>query len=93
MRLIIRRRRLKSLRGKGAVVVRTGLVFLQQALNLTLRISACALQVFVGVVEFVLIEFELSLGDFELVLNIFLGAFGSRRELVGKAGDLVLVSS
>ena len=47
--------------------MRSSLVFLQQALNLGLRIPACPCQIFFCVVEFVLIEFELSLGDFELV--------------------------
>ena len=73
------------------MVVRSSLVFLQQTLNLGLRISACPCQIFFCVVEFVLIEFELSLGNFELVAEIFLGALGSGGELSCEAGDQILV--
>jgi len=91
VRLVIGVLRSNGSGGSGAIVVRSSLVFLQQTLNLGLRISACPCQIFFCVVEFVLIEFELSLGNLELVAEIFLGTLGSGGELSCEAGDQILV--
>ena len=56
-----------------------------------LRISAGARQVFPGIVEFVLIEFKLSLGDFELIAQIFLGVVGCGGKLASQTRDQILV--
>ena len=66
-------------------------MLLQQLLNLALGIAACAEQVFFGVVEFVLIELELRLGDVDLVLEIFFRAVTRRRHLPGETRNLFLI--
>jgi len=68
-----------------------GLVLLEEALDRALGIAAGALQIFFGVVEFVLIEFELSFGDVDLVLDVFFCTLFRGSELVGEVGDLVLI--
>ena len=55
-----------------------------QSLDLRLRIAAGLLEIFVGVVEFVLIEIDLGLGDVDLVLQVVLLRFGGGREFPGQ---------
>ena len=68
-----------------------GIVFLEQLLDLSLGIAAGPQHVLLGVVQFILVELHLRLGDVKLVLDLILIAFRRRRKLPGEAGDQFLI--
>ena len=69
----------------------SGFVLLLQALDFRLGIAASLLQIFRGIVEFVLIELELRCGDVELILEIVLLRLRRGRNLAREQLDVFLI--
>ena len=73
------------------VAVPARFVLFLQTLDLGLRVRARLVEVFGGVVEFILIKFHLRPGNVNLVLEIFFLRFGSRGQFASKLCNVLLV--
>ena len=73
---------------QGAV---SGFVFGEQSPNPGLRVGAGTFEVFGGVVEFVVVEIELSFGDGELVGDVLFLRFGRGGQAMGESLDILLL--
>ena len=62
-----------------------------QSLDFRLRIAAGLLEILGGIVQFILIQIGLRLGDVDLVLQIFFLRFRRGRQLLGQLRDIVLI--
>jgi len=69
----------------------TGLVLVQEPLNLALTIAARQAQVFSRVVQFILVHGQLGLRHVQLLLESFLSAFAGRSDGLGQFINLLLV--
>ena len=90
MSFIVRFMRIHCRTYGGGIVI-AGLVFGLQAFDLRLRIAASLLQIFRSVVQLVLIEIGLGLGDVDLILQVIFLRLRRRSQLARQQRDIFLI--